>query len=141
MRAPLLLLRTVADAATVGPKPPGGVRMSLAVRSLWQAPHLLNFAKSVKHPLVFLDDGFPFRVASNVNHVPMRALMYHKWIRCFQPMSLLGKVTQLFWRWSYTDLFGGNIWRVAHDVRDTGGNDGVSFIWIHVSPEDRRQHI
>src|ERR1035438_4002978 len=105
-----VLLRTVADAATVGPKPPGGVRMSLAVRSLWQAPHLLNFAKSVKHPLVFLDDGFPFRVASNVNHVNMRALMYHKWIR----------------------------W---HDVRDTGGNDGVSFIWIHVSPEDRRQHI
>jgi hypothetical protein len=56
-------------------------------------------------------------------------------------MSLLGKVTQLFWRWSYTDLFGGNIWRIAHDVRDTGGNDGVSFIWIHISPEDRRQHI
>jgi len=45
----LLLLRAVADAATVGPKPLVGVSMSLAVRSLWQAPHLLNLAKAFKH--------------------------------------------------------------------------------------------
>src|ERR1022692_3944048 len=64
------------------------------------------------------------------------------WIRGIRPAPMFLEVLELFGRWSCrADLFRGDIRRVVHHVRDIGGSYFVTLIRIHVSSENRREHV
>src|SRR5690349_19835003 len=87
-----------ADAATAGPKSLISAR-ALAVRSLWQAPLLLDAAKAFKHSLVLFVDSVSFRYTEKLNHVSVGAMKYHKRIRVIPPMPMLAEITHFFGCW------------------------------------------
>src|SRR5579871_1946881 len=116
--------------------------MSLAVRSLWQAPHLLNLAKAFKRSSVLFVDSFSFRYTEKLNHVSVGAMKDHKRIRVVSIMPMLAEIPQFVGCWRRrANGFRGYIWHVVHNVRDDGGTDLLVFLRIHVRPENWRHHI
>jgi hypothetical protein len=86
-------------AATVRRKSLVSAGVSLAVRSLWQAPLLLNPAKAFKHPFVLFVDSVSFRYTEKLNQVSVGAMKYHKRIRVISPMPMLAEIPHFVGCW------------------------------------------